>query len=99
MSIFTTIRRWALYLCAVFLGWLSVLTGVMLLSDAAPGAIAFFPASDFISNLPEGASVADAGAVWVGVRSDAPGLGVSLYRAGALLVLPAGLPGCLPLPG
>ena len=32
------------------------------------------------------------------VRSDAPGLGRKLYAAGAMLVLPAGLTGCLPLP-
>lgn len=102
MSIFTTIRRWSLYLLLVFLGWIGVLSLVMVLSDAAPGAIAYFPSSDAAPNLPEGAGVISGGAVWgggywIGVRSDSPGLGGDLYRAGAVMVLPSGLAGCLPM--
>ncbi|MBK4216514.1 hypothetical protein JJJ17_11310 [Paracoccus caeni] len=74
-----------------------MLSAVMLFSDAAPGAVAFFPAQDFVAELPDGAGVAGAGRFWIAVRSDQPGLGLALYRAGAVLVLPAGLPGCLPL--
>ena len=92
------IRHWLLALGGVFLGWVAVLAAVMLLSDAAPGAIALFPADDFVTRLPDGAAVVGGGSGWVAIRSDVAGLGVSLYRAGALLVLPAGLPGCLPLP-
>ncbi len=93
-----TIRRGFLALVAVLFGWLATLAGVMVLSDAAPGAIVLFPKSSFIANLPDGAAIVGGGGAWVAVRSDAPGLGLSLYHAGARLVLPAGLPGCLPLP-
>lgn len=95
---FTTIRRYALALLAVAAGWLATLTAVMLLSDAAPGAIALFPAPDTVDRLPQDVALIATGPFWIGVKSDAPHLGATLYRAGALLVLPAGLPGCLPLP-
>jgi hypothetical protein len=94
-----TIRRWALALTCVFAGWVATLGLVMLATDAAPGAIVLFPAGDFTARLPDGAAVVGGGAAWIAVRSDAPGLGAALYRAGGRLVLPAGLPGCLPLPG
>ena len=71
---------------------------VMVLSDAAPGAIVLFPSAHFTQALPEGAAIVGAGATWIAVRSDQPNLGAALYRAGGLLVLPGGLPGCLPLP-
>ncbi|MEO3414318.1 hypothetical protein AAFO92_06675 [Roseovarius sp. CAU 1744] len=93
-----TIRRWALAIIAVVAGWLAVLSAVMIFTDAAPGAIVFFPREGFVGNLPTGAAVVGGGGIWLAVRSDDPGLGRALYRAGGRLVLPAGLPGCLPLP-
>lgn len=93
-----TIRTWLLALAIVFVGWLVTLSAVMVLTDAAPGAVVLLPGEGFIANLPEGAAVVGNGGMWVAVRSDAPGLGRALYHAGGRLVLPAGLPGCLPLP-
>lgn len=81
----------------VVLGWFSIQIVVMYFSDAAPGAVALFPARGFVANLPENVAVVAGGAYWVAVKSDAPNLGPSLYSAGARIVLPAGLPGCLPL--
>ncbi|MGR3501929.1 hypothetical protein [Pseudaestuariivita sp.] len=92
------IRRTLLTLAAVFAGWIAVLSSVMLVSDAAPGAVAFLPRDGFIAALPPDAAVVGSGWGWIAIRSDAPGLGAALYRAGGLLVLPAGLTGCLPLP-
>ena len=96
-----TIRRWALAILAVFAGWLGVMTLVMVLSDAAPGAIVLFPAPGFVTQLPDGVAIVDDGAFWIALRAQEgqTGLGVRLYQAGGRLVLPAGLPGCLPLPG
>ena len=74
------------------------MSAVMLLSDAAPGAVVLLPAADFADRLPDGAAIVGGGARWIAVRSDAPHLGAALYRAGGRIVLPAGLPGCLPLP-
>ncbi|KRS14654.1 hypothetical protein XM53_02840 [Roseovarius atlanticus] len=93
-----TIRRWALALACVVAGWIGTLMLVMVATDAAPGAIVLFPEEDFVANLPRGAAVVGGGGACVAVRSDAPGLGLALYRAGGRVVLPAGLPGCLPLP-
>ncbi len=93
-----TIRTWSFALAGVFAGWLATLSAMMVVTDAAPGAIVFLPRDGFVANLPDGAAVVGRGGIWVAVRSDAPGLGRALYRAGGLLVLPAGLPGCLPLP-
>lgn len=93
-----TIKRWLQALAAVFTGWVAVLATVMIFSDVAPGAIVLLPSEKLIANLPEGSAVVAGGAGWVAIRSDAPKLGLTLYRAGGWLVLPAGLPGCLPLP-
>ncbi|WP_172293229.1 hypothetical protein [Pseudoruegeria sp. HB172150] len=95
---YTIFSRWIGYLCVVFVGWLAVLATVMVFTDAAPGAIAIFPMKNFARSLPDEAAIVDTGRIWIAVRGDGPGLGLDLYRAGALLVLPAGLPGCLPLP-
>lgn len=93
-----TIRRWFLALICVFFGWIGTLLTVMLVTDAAPGAIVLFPAERFVAELPAGAAVVGGGTAWIAVRSNLPDLGATLYRAGGRLVLPAGLPGCLPLP-
>lgn len=92
-----TIRSWVFSFALVILGWFALQIVVMLFTDAAPGAIALFPASDFIARLPDDVSVVGTSANWISVRSDAADLGSNLYSAGALIVLPAGLPGCLPL--
>lgn len=70
---------------------------VMVATDAAPGAIVLFPNNEFMASLPDGAAVVGGGGAWVAVRGGMPGLGLALYRAGGRMVLPAGLPGCLPL--
>ena len=93
-----TIRTWGFALAGVFIGWLATLSAVMVFTDAAPGAIVLLPRDGFVARLPDGAAVVGRGGLWMAVRSDAPGLGWALYRAGGRLVLPAGLPGCLPLP-
>ena len=81
----------------VVLGWVAVTASVALFTDAAPGAVAFLPGDDFVERLPEGAALVSVSPWSVSVASEAPGLARDLYAAGALLVLPAGLPGCLPL--
>lgn len=93
-----TIRQTFLALFLVFAGWLATLSAVMVFSNAAPGAIVFFPHKDFVARLPDEAAVTGGGAIWVAVKSDMQNLGPALYRVGGRLVLPAGLPGCLPLP-
>lgn len=90
-----TTRRLLLALPAVAAGWIGLMAAVMLVSDAAPAAVVVLPGPDFLARMPEGAVVSRT-ALTLTVRSDAPGLGPALYRAGALLVLPAGLTGCLP---
>lgn len=71
---------------------------VMYFSDEAPGAIVLFPPKGFISAMPREIALVGAGPNWIALRSDNRQLGRKLYSAGARLVLPAGLPGCLPLP-
>lgn len=93
-----TIRTWGIALVCVAAGWLTTVLTVMVVSDAAPGAIVLWPAQDFVSKLPDGTAVMGGGGYWVAVRGETEGLGLALYRAGGRLVLPAGLPGCLPLP-
>ncbi|WP_120501888.1 hypothetical protein [Roseovarius sp. EL26] len=93
-----TIRHWIGALVAVFVGWIVVLASVAMLTDAAPGAIVLFPAADFAARLPDNAALVGGGLFWLAIRGEGPDLGWSLYQSGGRLVLPAGLPGCLPLP-
>ena len=93
-----TIRRILTGIAGMLAGWIGVLVIVGLLSDAAPAHVVLFPTAGFIDALPEGVAVVDRSAVSVSLKSDPPGPTGPLYRAGAWIVLPAGLPGCLPLP-
>jgi hypothetical protein len=88
-------RRFALAIPIVLAGWLAVLAVVMRLSGAAPAAIVIWPPHGLIGALPPGASVTSVGPYSITVKGDA-GLVAALYAAGAPLVLPAGLTGCLP---
>ena len=60
--------------------------------------MALFLREEFIPLLPANAGIVDIGDFWITVVSDDLALGEKLYAAGALIVLPAGLLGCLPLP-
>ncbi|MGX9354009.1 hypothetical protein ACS3SW_02255 [Roseobacteraceae bacterium S113] len=92
-----TIRTWIISVAMVLVSWISLQLGVMYFTDAAPGAVALFPSDGFISRLPADAAVVDIGNNWIAVRFGGANLGRKLYEAGAWIVLPAGLPGCLPL--
>lgn len=93
-----TIKRLLLALAGMVAGWLGVLVLVGLFSDAAPAFVVVLPPGDLLGGLDPDISVMAAGRFSVTLTSDQPGLARRLYRAGAPVVLPAGLPSCLPLP-
>ena len=78
---------------AVGTGWIAVLAAVMVMSDDAPAALVLFPDGAFLAALPDDVSITGRNAISVTLTGDA----ATLYRAGAWLVLPAGLLGCAPL--
>ena len=90
--------RWLFALALVLLGWIMVMALVMVLSDAAPAAVVFFPPEDFLNNVPEGTSILSRTSLTLTLQGETTDFGRALYHAGALFVLPAGLTGCLPLP-
>lgn len=90
-------RRLLIALPLVAVGWIGTLAVVGLVSDAAPAQYALFTAAGLLDRLPE-ARLVGQGPFWLVLASERPGLARALYGAGAVLVLPAGLPGCLPLP-
>ena len=92
----TTIKRLLLALPVVALAWVGLMAAVMRVSDVAPGAVVPLPSAALLANLPEDAALLglNRGALTLANR---PGLARDLYAAGAWLVLPAGLTGCLPL--
>lgn len=92
-----TIKTWLLSLVTVLFGWFGLQLLVMRFTDAAPGAVILFPPESFVTHLPAGVAVVGVGANWIAVKSEAPNLGKKLHASGAWIVLPAGLPGCLPL--
>ena len=93
----TIIRRsaWALPIVAVL--WVGLMAMVMRISDAAPAAVVPFPSAALLRDLPGDAALLGLSSVAV-TLPNRPGLTAELYAAGAWLVLPAGLTGCLPLP-
>jgi hypothetical protein len=92
----TIIKRGLIALPLVLLGWIAVMAIVMRNSDAAPGAVVPFPTAALMQALPKDTSILDMNRFAL-TLANRPGLAEDLYRAGALLVLPAGLTGCLPL--
>lgn len=89
------LRRWLVAVPLVGVGWIGTLALVMRLSGEAPAALVILPPEGFVKALPEGVAVVSAGPISVTVQGG-EGLVAALYAAGAPLVLPAGLTGCLP---
>jgi hypothetical protein len=77
-------------------GWVAVLALVLRLGGPAPAVLVLMPPDGFLRALPAGATVTSANALGLTVRGDRD-LVAALYAAGAPLVLPAGLAGCLGL--
>lgn len=92
-----TIKVWVLSFAAAIVGWFGSLVLIMLLPDAAPGAVVYFPTDEFVAQLPDNIAIVGAGRNWISVQSDTSNLGLKLYSAGALIVLPADLSGCIKL--
>ncbi|MBV7377550.1 hypothetical protein [Maritimibacter dapengensis] len=93
-----TIKAVLIGLAGMVAGWVAVLVLVGLLSDAAPAQVVILPSARLIENLPPDVAIMDSARFSVTLESDSPALARRLYASGARLVLPAGLPGCLPLP-
>lgn len=93
-------RSWNIFSITslVMAAWLSMLASIMWATDAAPGALVFFPSTAFMSNLPNGIAITGGSLIMVKFSSTKPNLTRKLYSAGAWLVLPAGLTGCLKPP-
>ena len=87
--------RLLLGLPLVGLGWIGILAGVMWGTGQAPAALVILPPADLLDHLPPGTAVVAIGPYSVTLRGG-DDLVTALYRAGATLVLPAGLTGCLP---
>lgn len=79
----------------VVAGWLVLLSLVARFSTAAPMVVVMFPGGDLMDHLPDGTAITGRSAISVTLRTDDPGLVAQLYAAGAWLVLPAGLTGCI----
>ena len=86
--------RALLVLLAAGAGWLAVLAGGMLLPRAAPAALVILPHPQLLARLPD-ARFLDAGRFSITIAGAPTG---AIYRAGAVLVLPAGLPLCVAPP-
>jgi hypothetical protein len=90
----TTIRPVQLLaaLPVIFLAWIALMALVMRFGEA-PAALVLLPPPGFLRALPDEVTVSARGPWSVTLQG---GSVAGLYAAGALLVLPAGLTGCLP---
>ena len=89
------IKRLLIGLPLVVIGWIGILAGVMGATGQAPAALVILPPADLLDHLPAGTAVVSIGPYSVTLRGG-DDLVTTLYQAGAKLVLPAGLTGCLP---
>jgi hypothetical protein len=87
-------RHIALGLLLLLLGWTAVLALVLRLGGPAPAAFVLLPPEHFVHRLPADVAIIAMGRMGVVVEGG-EGLVAALYDAGARLVLPAGLTGCL----
>ena len=92
----TSARALVLGLPAMLAGWLAVLALALWLGAPAPAALVLLPPEGFLDALPAGVAVTGRNALGVTLRGGED-LPAALYAAGAPLVLPAGLAGCLGL--
>lgn len=93
----TRVWRWLVALPLVGVGWIGTLALVMRMAGA-PAALVILPPAGFVAGLPAGVSVVNSGPVSLTLLGG-DDLVATLYQLGALLVLPAGLTGCLPQRG
>lgn len=91
-----TIKRGLFALPVVLFGWIAVMATVMRFTDVAPAAVVLFPSRGLMAQLPEDTSILGLSRLRLTVEN-ATDTTRALYDAGAWLVLPAGLTGCLPL--
>jgi hypothetical protein len=92
----TIIRRGLIAVPLVLAAWIGIMAAVMRVSDAAPGSVVPFPSASVMRALPGDTAILGMSRFALTVENR-PGMAEELYRAGAWLVLPAGLTGCLPL--
>ncbi len=90
------LRDLLLGVLVLLLAWVAVLALVLRLGGPAPAALVLLPPEGFLGALPEDVAVTGRNALALTVRGG-DGLVAALYEAGAPLVLPAGLAGCLGL--
>ena len=89
-------KRLLWILPTVFLAWITILALVMRFGGDAPAAFVPFPPADFITALPPDIAITGRSRMSLTLRSETENLPQQLYRAGAWLVLPAGLEACIP---
>ncbi|NNE89445.1 MAG: hypothetical protein HKN27_15360 [Silicimonas sp.] len=94
MSTITKRLIWAAPL--VLVAWIALMAGIMRVSDAAPAAVVPFPSEKLLASLPDDTGILSLGRSAL-IVANRPEMTRALYEAGALLVLPAGLTGCIPL--
>lgn len=92
----TRLRPYLIALPIVALAWLALLAGIMRITGQAPAALVLMPPDGLIASLPDDIAITSRGPFSITLKSSSPNLTTILYAAGAPIVLPAGLTGCLP---
>ena len=81
----------------VLVVWLGLTLGLPLVPSAAAKVDVYFPSQHLLSNLPGDVSVVDWTRNRITLAGDRRDLALSLYRAGAVLVMPSSSGGCMDL--
>lgn len=90
------IRRGLVAIVALVAAWLVLLAVVLRLGGPAPAVFVPFPPADLIARLDGDVAVTGRSPVSYTLQSGRADLVSHVYRAGAWIVLPAGLEACIP---
>jgi hypothetical protein len=90
-------RRSAAVMALLLMLWFAVTAAMTISPGVTQAATVIFPSKAFMNNLPDNVSVLRWDRAIASVTSADPDFVRRLYRAGALLVLPARKAGCMDL--
>ncbi len=86
-----------LKLVGILLAWLGLTVALPLALREGAQVDVYFPSQHLLTNLPDDVSVVDWGRNRITLTGERRDLALSLYRAGAMIVLPSGGGGCVDL--
>ena len=82
-------------LFCILAAWFVAIPLLTLIPGMSNSVRVYRPSEVFLEHLPEGSNIVSWSDRSIALSSDVPNFVLSLYKSGAILVLPAGMTGCV----